>query len=129
MQLQGEVLELALEELLRATFPFDTIEEVAKGIKGADCVQHVKNNVGDVCGKIIYESKRTKAFTNEWIEKLKKDMRAQQADIAILVTEVLPKDMEHFGIKDGIWICRFSEAKAVSYILQTVLLKDYAVFH
>ncbi len=127
MQLQGEVLELALEELLRATFPFDTIEEVAKGIKGADCVQHVKNNVGDVCGKIIYESKRTKAFTNEWIEKLKKDMRAQQADIAILVTEVLPKDMEHFGIKDGIWICRFSEAKAVSYILRDTILKNYNV--
>ena len=127
MQLQGEVLELALEELLRATFPFDTIEEVAKGIKGADCVQHVKNNVGDVCGKIIYESKRTKAFTNDWIEKLKKDMRAQQADIAILVTEVLPKDMEHFGIKDGIWICRFSEVKAVSYILRDTILKNYNV--
>jgi hypothetical protein len=123
MQLQGEVLELALEELLKATFPFDSIEEVAKGIKGADCVQHVKNNVGDVCGKIIYESKRTKAFTNEWIEKLKKDMRAQQADIAVIVTEVLPKDMEHFGFKDGVWICRFSDVKAISFLLRDSLLK------
>lgn len=123
MQLQGEVLELALEELLKATFPFDTIEEVAKGIKGADCVQHVKNTVGDVCGKIIYESKRTKAFTNEWIEKLKKDMRAQQADIAVIVTETLPKDMEHFGFKDGVWICRFSDVKAVSFLLRDGLLK------
>jgi len=127
MQLQGEVLELALEELLKANFPFDTIEEVAKGVKGADCIQYVKNNIGEVCGRIIYESKRTKAFTNEWIEKLKKDMRAQQADIAILVTEVLPKDMEHFGIKDGIWICRFSEVKAVSYILRDTILKNYNV--
>ncbi len=123
MQLQGEVLELALEELLKATFPFDSIEEVAKGIKGADCVQHVKNNVGNVCGKIIYESKRTKAFTNEWIEKLKKDMRAQQADIAVIVTEVLPKDMEHFGFKDGVWICRFSDVKAISFLLRDSLLK------
>ena len=117
------MLELALEELLKATFPFDTIEEVAKGIKGADCVQHVKNTVGDVCGKIIYESKRTKAFTNEWIEKLKKDMRAQQADIAVIVTETLPKDMEHFGFKDGVWICRFSDVKAVSFLLRDGLLK------
>ena len=123
MQLQGEVLELALEELLRAAFPFDAIEEVAKGVKGADCVQLVKNNLGDICGKIIYESKRTKAFTNEWIEKLKRDMRAQQADIAVIVTEVLPKDMEHFGFKDGVWICRFNDVKPLSFLLRDSLLK------
>ena len=123
MQLQGEVLELALEELLRANFPFDTIEEVAKGTKGADCVQLVKNNLAQPCGKIIYESKRTKAFTQEWIEKLKRDMRAQQADIAVIVTEVLPKDMDGFGFKDGVWICRFSEVKPLAYLLRDSLLK------
>jgi hypothetical protein len=123
MQLQGEVLELALEELLRINFPFDSIEEVAKGIKGADCVQHVKNNLAQVCGTIMYESKRTKAFTQEWIEKLKKDMRAQQADIAVIVTEVLPRDMETFGFKDGVWICRFSDVKPLAYILRDSLIK------
>ncbi|MDO8999906.1 MAG: DUF2130 domain-containing protein [Bacteroidota bacterium] len=123
MQLQGEVLELALEELLKSTFPTDTIEEVAKGVKGADCVQYVKNNLGQECGKIIYESKRTKAFTNEWIEKLKKDMRAQQADIAVIVTETLPKDMDAFGFKDGVWICRFSDVKPLSFLLRDSLLK------
>lgn len=125
MQLQGEVLELALEELLRSSFPFDSIEEVAKGTKGADCVQLVKNNVAQLCGKIIYESKRTKAFTNEWIEKLKLDMRAQQADIAVIVTEVLPKEMDGFGFKDGVWICRFSDVKALSYVLRDSLIKIY----
>jgi len=123
MQLQGEVLELALEELLKSTFSFDSIEEVAKGVKGADCVQYVKNNVGDICGKIIYESKRTKAFTNEWIEKLKRDMRAQQADIAVIVTETLPKDMDSFGFKDGVWICRFSDVKPLAFLLRDSLLK------
>lgn len=123
MQLQGEVMELALEELLRSTFPFDTIEEVAKGTKGADCVQVVRNNLAQLCGKIIYESKRTKAFTNEWIEKLKMDMRSQQADIAVIVTEVLPKDMESFGFKDGVWICRFSEVKALAFLLRDSLVK------
>lgn len=123
MQLQGEVLELALEDLLRTTFPYDTIEEVAKGVRGADCVQLVKNNLGQSCGRIIYESKRTKAFTMEWIEKLKKDMRAQQADIAVIVTEVLPRDMDAFGFKDGVWVCRFSEVKPLAFLLRDSLLK------
>lgn len=125
MQLQGEVMELALEEMLRLNFPFDTIEEVAKGVKGADCIQLVKNNLAQVCGKIIYESKRTKAFTNEWIEKLKRDMRAQQADIAVIVTEVLPKDMDTFGMKDGVWICRFSDVKPLAFLLRDSLIKIY----
>ncbi len=125
MQLQGEVMELALEEMLRISFPFDTIEEVAKGVKGADCIQYVKNNVAQICGKIIYESKRTKAFTNEWIEKLKSDMRAQQADIAVIVTEVLPKDMDTFGMKDGVWICRFSDVKPLAFLLRDSLIKIY----
>ncbi|MCE3229258.1 MAG: hypothetical protein K0S32_3809 [Bacteroidetes bacterium] len=123
MQLQGEVQELALEELLRTAFPFDTIEEVAKGVKGADCMLHVKNSLAQPCGKIIYESKRTKAFTNEWIEKLKVDMRSQQADIAIIVTETLPKDMTTFGFKDGVWICRFAEVKPLSFVLRDSLIR------
>lgn len=123
MQLQGEVQEIALEELLRNTFQFDVIEEVAKGVKGADCILHVKNNLAQPCGKIIFESKRTKSFTNEWIEKLKNDMRAQQSDIGIIVTETLPRDMNTFGFKDGVWICRFNEVKPLSYILRDSLIK------
>ena len=126
MQLQGEVLELALEELLRATFPFDTISEVGKGVRGADAIQTVRNRQGQECGKIIYESKRTKAFSNDWIEKLKADMRSQHADVAVLVTEVLPKDMDAFGEKDGIWICRFSDVKALAHLLRDGIIKIYA---
>jgi hypothetical protein len=123
MQLQGEVQELALEELLKSSYPFDSIEEVGKGVKGADCMQFVRNNQAQLCGKIIYESKRTKAFANEWIEKLKSDMRAQQADIAVIVTETLPKEMDTFGMKDGVWICRFSDIKALSFLLRDSLIK------
>lgn len=122
MQLQGEVQELALEELLRASFPFDRIEEVSKGVKGADCIQFVMNAQATICGKIIYESKRTKAFTQEWIEKLKSDMRNQQADIAVIVTETLPRDMNSFGLREGVWICRFSEVKPLAFILRDRLL-------
>ena len=123
MQLQGEVQELALEELLRAAFPFDLISEVGKGVRGADCIQTIRNNFGQECGKIIFESKRTKDFANDWIEKLKADMRSQGADVAVIVTQALPKDMERFGEKEGIWICNFADAKVVASILRDSLVK------
>jgi hypothetical protein len=123
MQLQGEVQELALEELLKSAFPFDLIEEVGKGVKGADAIQTVRTISGKVCGKIIYESKRTKSFSKEWIEKLKIDLRTQQAHIAILVTEVMPKDMEFFGEKDGVWICKFSDVRSMALVLRDSLIK------
>ncbi len=122
-QLQGEVQELILEELLRNAFPFDLITEVGKGVRGADCVHHVRNQFGQECGKIIYESKRTKDFSMEWIEKLKKDMRSMGVDVAVIVTQCYPKGMDCFGEKDGVWICSFDEVKAVSYILRDGIVK------
>ena len=126
MQMQGEVQELALEELLRHTFPFDMIEEVGKGVKGADAIQTVRNPLGKECGKIIYESKNTKAFGGDWIDKLKHDMRSSQADIAVIVTETMPKDMDRFGMKDGVWICNFTEIKSLAFVLRDSLVKIYA---
>jgi len=123
MQLQGEVQELMLEELLQTTFPFDKIEEVGKGVRGADCIQTVRNQVGSESGKIIYESKRTKDFANDWIEKLKSDMRTLGADVAIIVTQTLPKDMDRFGEKDGVYICTFTEVRSVALLLRNALLK------
>jgi hypothetical protein len=122
-QLQGEVLELLLEELLQASFPFDKIEEVGKGVKGADCIQTVRNQFGNEAGKIIYESKRTKDFSHDWIEKLKSDMRTLGAEVAVIVTQALPKDMERFGEKDGVYICTFAEVKSVALVLRNALLR------
>lgn len=123
MQLQGEVQELILEELLRNAFPFDLVTEVGKGVRGADCVHHIRNQFGQECGKIIYESKRTKDFSMEWIEKLKKDMRSMGVDVAVIVTQSYPKGMDCFGEKDGVWICSFEEVRAVSYILRDGIVK------
>jgi hypothetical protein len=123
MQMQGEVQELLLEELLKSSFPFDEIVEVGKGVRGADCIQVVRNNLGQEAGKIIYESKRTTAFAQDWIEKLKADMRSQGADIAIIVTQSFPKDMERFGEKEGVYICSYQEVKSVALLLRTALLK------
>jgi hypothetical protein len=125
MQLQGEVQELALQEMLQSSFPFDLILEVGKGIRGADCIQVVRNNFGQECGKIIYESKRTNAFANEWIEKLKADMRNQGAEIAVIVTRAMPRDMDCFGIKDGVWICDFSEVKALASVLREGVIRVF----
>jgi hypothetical protein len=123
MQRQGEVQELLLEEILKEHFPFDAIEEVGKGVEGADCIQIVRNNIGMECGKIIYESKRTKTWSNNWVEKLKTDKRSKGADVAILVSQVFPKDMERFGEKDGIWICSFTEVANVAYLLRSGIIK------
>jgi len=123
MQLQGEVQELILEELLRSNFPFDLIEEVGKGVRGADCVQVVRNQFGQECGKIIYESKRTKDFGGDWIEKLKKDMRSMGVDVAVIVSQCYPKGMDCFGQKDGVWICSFEEVNAVAYVLRDGILR------
>jgi len=123
MQLQGEALELILEELLRDSFPFDLISEVGKGVRGADCIQTVRNKFGLECGRIIYESKRTKDFGHDWIDKLKKDMRAIGVDVAVIVSQCYPKGMDCFGEKDGVWICSFDEVKAVAYILRDGIIK------
>ena len=125
MQLQGEVQETALEEILRNSFPFDVISEVGKGIRGADCIQLIRNNFGQECGKIIYESKRTENFGGDWIEKFKKDMRSTGADIAVLVTKTMPKDLDCFGLKDGIWVCTFSEVKALANVLRDGIIRIY----
>jgi hypothetical protein len=123
MQLQGEVQELLLEEMLRDYFPYDSIGEVGKGVEGADCIQVVRNHIGIDCGKIIFESKRTKTFNAAWIEKLKTDMRNKQADVAILVTQAYPKDMNCFGEKDGVWICSFSEVVALTTALRHTIIR------
>ncbi|RYE20224.1 MAG: DUF2130 domain-containing protein, partial [Sphingobacteriales bacterium] len=125
MQLQGEVQELALEELLRNTFPFDIVGEVGKGVRGADCIQQVRNQFGQECGKIIYESKRTKDFSIEWIEKLKADMRSLGADVAVIVTQAMPKDMEGFGERNGVWICSFKEVRALAFVLRDLIIRVY----
>lgn len=123
MQLQGEAQELLLEELLKDHFPYDTISEVGKGVEGADSIQTVRNSVGAECGKIIFESKRTKTFNAAWIDKLKSDMRTKGADVAILVTNVYPKDFKCFGEKDGVWICSFHEVIALTTAMRHTILR------
>jgi hypothetical protein len=123
MQLQGEAQELLLEELLRDHFPYDDISEVGKGVEGADCIQTVRSHLGHDCGKIIFESKRTKAFNNSWVTKLKNDMRNKQADVAILVTQSYPKEMTCFGERDGVWICSFSEVLALTTALRHTIIR------
>ena len=125
MQLQGEAQELALEEMLRSAFPFDDIREVGKGVRGADCIQTVRNSFGQECGEIIYESKRTSNFGQDWIDKLKGDMRSLGAEIAVIVTRTMPKDMDCFGVKDGVWVCSFSEVKALASVLRDGVIRVF----
>jgi hypothetical protein len=123
MQLQGEVQELAIEEWLATQFPLDTIEEIKKGARGGDCIQVVHTRSRQNCGTIYYESKRTKDFQPSWIEKFKADIREKGADIGVLVTEVMPSDMERMGMRDGVWVCTFEEFKGLSAVLRESVIQ------
>jgi hypothetical protein len=122
-QRQGEAQELVIEEWLAGQFPLDTIEEIKKGAQGADCLQIVNTRTRQNCGSIYYESKRTKAFQPAWIEKFKADIREKNANIGVLVTEVMPADMERMGLRDGIWICTFEEFKGLCTVLRESIIE------
>lgn len=123
MQTQGEVQELAIEEWLAEKFPLDSIQEIKKGERGADCLQVVNTYGRPECGTIYYESKRTKHFQPTWIEKFKADIRAKNADIGVLVTEAMPADMERVGLKDGIWICSYQEFRGLCTVLRESIIQ------
>ena len=123
MQLQGEVQELAIEEWLQQQYPLDTIDEIKKGARGGDCIQIVNTRTTQNCGKIYYESKRTKKFEAIWIDKFKADMRVKGADIGVIVTESMPTEMDRMGLKDGVYICTFQEFKSLSGILRESIIQ------
>lgn len=123
MQLQGEVQELAIENALRALFVQDEIYEVPKGTRGADTIQLVRNDLLESCGKIIYESKRSKHFNNGWIAKLKEDQQREGADVAVLVSEVLPEGIDRIGQINGVWICDYHVFQGLAMALRDGLLK------
>jgi len=123
MQMQGEILELAIEEWLTSEFPLDTIEEIKKGARGGDCIQMVNTRDAANCGRIYYESKRTKEFQSNWIEKFKNDMREKGVDIGVIVTEAMPAGMERMGQINGIWICKFEDFKSLAAILRESLIR------
>lgn len=126
-QSQGEVAELEFESILRQEFLFDEIKEVPKGISGADLIQIVKNNYGKQVGTILWEFKRTKTWSKQWIQKLKQDQREIKAEIAVLISQILPEDIKHVGFRDGIWIGNFDVIVGIAYALRARLLEVDAV--
>lgn len=123
IQMKGEVLEIEIEEVLKDRFPFDQIEPVAKGKRGADVLQKVHNQLGQYCGTIIWEGKRTKGWNEGWIDKLKEDQREAKAEIAVLVTTAMPKEVEHFQLKDGVWITNYTLFPCLAIALRTNLIQ------
>jgi len=121
-QVQGEVLEIAVENHLRNLFHFDEISEIKKGVNGADVIQIVNNHEAKNCGTIYYEIKRTKTFQNSWIEKFRKDIKNKNADLGVLVSETLPKGFSNMGIINGIYVCTFNEFKGLCTILRQSLI-------
>jgi len=127
MQTQGEVLELTLEETLKKKFPDDQIEPVGKGVSGADIVQKVLAPNGETAGIIIWETKQTKAWVEEWVSKLKDDGHRVKANLMVLATNILPKGIDHFGQYKGIWVTDFSSYLGLTAALRNNLLSIYSV--
>lgn len=125
MQTQGEILEVEVEKILSTRFPFDETIEIKKGQNGADALLKVMNRSGKEAGVIAFEGKRTKVFSEQWINKLKQDMQLHGADVGVIVTEVMPTDMPHFGLRNGIWICSFHEVEGLAMVLRESLINIY----
>jgi hypothetical protein len=126
-QSQGEVLEIELEQMLRAEFVTDQIEEVPKGISGADLIQTVNDRYGKKCGTIVWEFKRTKAWSEGWVSKLKNDQRQIKAEIAVIVTQALPDGVKRSTLRDGVWVCEYESIIGMAYALRAQLQEVHIV--
>jgi len=122
MQTQGEVLELDLEQVLRATYPLDSISPVSKGVRGADILQKVLTASGTSAGTIIWETKRTKAWSDGWVRKVKDDQREAKAELAVIVSEALPEEIQSFAQIDGVWVVSPAMALNLANVLRILLL-------
>jgi hypothetical protein len=121
-QLQGEVKELDLEKILKEVFSFDEMMPVAKGVRGADILQQVKTKAGVLCGTILWEIKRTKSWSDGWVGKLKDDQREAKADVAVIVTDVTPKEISNFGQRGDIWITKNEFLIGLAVLLRDALI-------
>jgi hypothetical protein len=122
-QLQGEVLELELEWLLRARFPQDRIEPVPKGEFGGDVLQRVVGPLGQACGSILWESKRTRNWSDGWLAKLREDQRRAKAEIALIVTQAMPRDTQAFDLIEGVWVAEQRCALPVAIAMRQSLIE------
>jgi hypothetical protein len=122
-QLQGEVQELELEALLSAKFPRDMIQPVAKGDFGGDVLHRVVGPLGQQCGTILWESKRTKNWSDGWLAKLREDQRTAKAEVAVIISHVLPKEVETFGFLEGVWVAHPRVALPVAMSLRQTLIE------
>jgi hypothetical protein len=125
-QMQGEIQEDMLEEILKKEFLYDEIKEVPKGIKGADVMQTVCNSSGASCGTIIWESKNTKNWSHSWIPKLKEDQRSLKAEVAVIVSKILPTGIKGFAFSDGVWISDINSTMGLACALRHQLIEVYS---
>jgi hypothetical protein len=122
-KIQGEVLELELEKILRDEFQFDEIEPVSAGVRGGDIIHTVKTQSGRICGKILWESKRTRNWSDTWIQKVKDDQREAKADLATIVSEALPKGFHHFRQIEGVWVTDLPSVLSLAVALRFMLIQ------
>ena len=119
----GEIYEIELRDFLKAEFPFDLVDDVPSGIRGADVIMTVRSTSGTISGKILFENKKTLNFSESWLGKLKDDGRSVQANALVLVTQAFPKDKTESHIRDGVWVCSFDDLKIIVTLLRDGIIK------
>jgi hypothetical protein len=122
-QMQGEVQEILLENMLTSLFPGDIVEGVGKGIRGADVIQRVIDSAGRECGAILWESKRTKNWSDQWLSKAIDDQQSARTTCACIVSSVIPPAIQHFGEVNGVWVASWSCARSIATVLRRVVLE------
>ena len=122
-KLQGEVLELDIEDMLRSTFTMDNISPILSGARGADIKQQVVSFAGTVCGNILFEVKQTKNWSDGWIDKVKDDLREAKADVAVIITTALPSEIKNFGMIRGVWVANYDSFLGLVFALRSNLLQ------
>jgi hypothetical protein len=123
-QAQGETLEVALETMLSEQFPGDVIEPVAKGVRGADVIQHVLDSNGRECGSILWEAKRTKNWSEKWLSKAIDDQQEAKSSCACIVSSALPESIQYFGDLSGVWISSWPCARSAAFAMRRVLIES-----
>lgn len=119
----GEISEIALREFLKAEFPFDIVEDVKSGVRGADVIMTIRNTSGTISGSILFENKKTQNFSEGWISKLRENGRTVQASALVLVTTAMPKDNPDSHLRDSVWVCQFSDLKIIVTLLRDGIIK------
>jgi hypothetical protein len=123
-QEEGIARQDLFSEELQRRFPADLITVAPRGKRGPDVTQVVRAGHLD-CGVILWECKRTAAWSNDWPLKLAGEARRAGARFGVIVSDVLPVGMEGSGVVGGVWVCDYRHALELAAGFREAIIAVY----